>query len=126
VEPLIVFAGAGAGGAVRYALGSVVQQMAGTEFPWATLVINASGSVTLGLAYFLLEGTTAAPEWRLLIGVGFCGGYTTFSTFSYETIRLLQGGDWRRAVAYILASVILSLVGVLLGFRIASSILERT
>lgn len=125
MEPLIVFAGAGAGGVVRYALGEWIQRSAGMGFPWGTLVINVTGSLVLGFAYSFLEGTTLGPEWRLLVGVGFCGGYTTFSAFSYESIRLLQGGQWIVAAAYVTASVVLSLAGVLLGFRIAATALGR-
>jgi len=117
---LLVFTGAGIGGVARYALGTWVQQLVGSGFPWGTLTINITGSIALGFLYSFLEGTIAAPEWRLFIGIGFCGGYTTFSAFSYESIRLLQDGDWGRATTYVLASVLLSLGGVFLGLRIAT------
>jgi CrcB protein len=123
--PLIVFAGAGAGGAARYALGLWIERMAGTGFPWGTLAINVTGSLILGFAYAWLEGIGASPEWRLLLGIGFCGGYTTFSTFSWESVRLIQGGAWGAAAAYVVASVVLSLAAVLLGLRMAASALAR-
>ena len=120
-----IFVGAGLGGLARYAVGVWVQQGAGAAFPWGTLVINVTGSLVLTLAYGSLAGTTAPAEWRAFLGIGFCGGYTTFSTFSYETVRLLQGGEWGRGVSYIVGSVLLSLAGALLGFRIATLLLRR-
>jgi CrcB protein len=123
--PFVVFLGAGVGGLARYALGGWIQEAAGPGFPWGTLVINITGSLLLAFLYAVLEGTIAAPQWRALLGVGFCGGYTTFSTFSYETVRLLQDGQWGRAGWYVLGSVLLSLVAAVLGFRIAATVLQR-
>jgi protein CrcB len=85
--PLVIFLGAGLGGVARYALSVWVQTAAGTAFPWGTLLINTTGSFVLAVLYAALDGTAAAPEWRAFVGIGLCGGYTTFSTFSYETIR---------------------------------------
>lgn len=125
MDLLIVFVGAGAGGTLRYALGTWIQELSGSSFPWGTLTINITGSLFLGFLYALLEGTAAIPEWRLLLGVGLCGGYTTFSAFSYESLRLLQDGEFGRGAAYILASVLLALTATLLGFRGAASLLGR-
>ena len=123
--PWVVFIGAGLGGVARYTLGGIIQQAAGTGFPWGTVTINVTGSLLLGFLYVLLEGTAASPQWRALLGVGFCGGYTTFSTFSYETARLLESGDWERAAWYIAGSVFVSLVATFIGFRIADTILRK-
>jgi len=123
--PLVVFLGAGLGGLARYALAGWIQQSAGPGFPWGTLVINVSGSLALAFLYTILEGTSASPLWRVFIGIGFFGGYTTFSTFSYETIRLLQDAQWNRATAYILGSVAVSLGGALLGFQAGATVLRR-
>lgn len=123
---LIVFAGAGIGGVARYALGGWIQALAGTPFPWGTLAINVSGSFVLALAYAALESSAAAPEWRIFVGIGLCGGYTTFSTFSYEAVRLMQDGDWGRVGGYVLASVGLSLAAALLGFRVAAALIGRS
>ncbi|HET9982278.1 MAG TPA: fluoride efflux transporter CrcB [Longimicrobiales bacterium] len=123
--PLVVFLGAGVGGLARYAVGGWIQQAAGAGFPWGTLVVNITGSLLLAFLYAFLEGTIAAPQWRALLGVGFCGGYTTFSTFSYETVRLLQDGQWSRASWYVLGSVLVSLVAAAAGFRIAATVLQR-
>mgnify|MGYP003289911542 CR=1 FL=1 len=86
----LIFVGAGMGGLARYTVGNWVQAATGPTFPWGTLLINVTGSFLLTFFYGLLEGTAAPPEWRAFLGIGFCGGYTTFSTFSYETARLLQ------------------------------------
>jgi CrcB protein len=121
----VVFIGAGLGGVARYSLGGWIQQHTGAAFPWATLLINISGSLALAFAIALLEATNASPQWRAFLGIGFLGGYTTFSTFSYETIRLLQDAQWTRAAAYILASVIVCLAGALSGFQAAAIVLRR-
>lgn len=123
--PVVVFIGAGLGGVARYTLGGVIQQAAGSAFPWGTLLVNITGSLLLGFLYVLLEGTAAAPQWRVFLGIGFCGGYTTFSTFSYETVRLLESGDWSRASLYIAGSVLVSLAATFVGFRLADIILRR-
>lgn len=123
--PLVVFFGAGIGGVARYVLGGLVQQAAGATFPWGTVFINVTGSFLLGVLYVLLEGSLASPHWRAFLGIGFCGGYTTFSTFSYETARLVESGDWNRAGLYILLSVVVSLLATFVGFWMAHTILGR-
>jgi len=122
---LVVFIGAGLGGLARYGVGGWIQAAAGGGFPWGTLLINVTGSLLLTFVYAFLEGTAAAPEWRAFLGVGALGGYTTFSSFSFETVRLVQDGEWDRALAYVAASVILSLAGAVLGFRVATIVLQR-
>lgn len=123
--PFVVFVGAGLGGVARYAIGGWIQQSAGPGFPWGTLAINLSGSLALTFLYALLEGTSAPAQWRAFVGIGVLGGYTTFSTFSYEAVRLLQDAQWNRATVYVLASVVGSLGAALLGFRAGATILTR-
>ena len=123
--PLVVFIGAGAGGVTRYWLGALIQTAAGASFPFGTLVINVTGSLILAFLYAFLESVAAPAQWRALLGIGFCGGYTTFSTFSYEAVQLLQDGQWQRAGVYVLSSVVLSLVAAVLGFRLAALVLQR-
>ena len=123
--PLAVFIGAGIGGLARYGISVWLQAAAGAHFPWGTLLVNVSGSLLLAFVYVLLEGTSAAPEWRAFLGVGVLGGYTTFSTFSFETMRLLQDGLRSQALFYVAGSVVLSLAGALLGFRLASLVLRQ-
>lgn len=116
--------GGAVGTVARYLLTLVIQSRAGAGFPVATLLINVTGSVLLGfLMRFGLDTASASPEMRLLLTTGFCGGYTTFSTFSYETARLIEDGQWQRGVAYIAASVIVSLGGTFIGFALARSLL---
>jgi CrcB protein len=116
--------GAGAGGVCRYYLASAVQQRFGATFPWGTLLINVTGSLLLG---FLIRYALAAPgvsvEVRALLTTGFCGGYTTFSAFSFETAALLEDGQYERAGTYVLGSVLLSLLATFCGFILARELL---
>ena len=123
--PLVIFVGAGIGGVARYAVGSWVHASTGPAFPWGTLLINVIGSFLLMLTYGVLEGTAAAPEWRAFLGIGVLGGFTTFSAFSYETVRLMQDGEWERAAVYVLASVLLSVAAAIVGFGVASMLFRR-
>lgn len=125
---LVLLAYVAVGGAfgtvARYVLTLVIQQRAGPGFPVATLVVNVTGSLLLGfLMRYGLESATTSPEIRLLMTTGFCGGYTTFSTFSYETARLIEDGDWRRGLAYVIASVVVSIVGMFGGFALARGLM---
>ena len=123
---LVLYAAVGGaiGTIARYLLTVYVQPRAGADFPLATLIINISGSVLLGfLMRYGLEAATARPEIRVLLTTGFCGGYTTFSTFSYETARLIEDGEWQRGGVYILASVAISLGGTFIGFALARALL---
>ena len=120
----VIFVGAGIGGVARYAVSTWIQSGAGA-FPRGTLVVNATGCLLLTFVSGLLEGSATAAEWRAFLGVGVLGGYTTFSTFTYEAVRLLQDGDWKLALAYIGSSVIVSLVAAITGFRLAAGLLHR-
>jgi CrcB protein len=121
---LLVALGGGAGANARYWLGQVVNrwqeaQLPGYEFPWATFLINVSGSVVLGIAAGLCLGQPdpARRHWYLLLGTGFCGGYTTFSTFSLEALELLRDGKAGAALAYVGGSVAAGVLGVWLVLR---------
>lgn len=113
------------GSVARFLLGELIQQRTGSTFPIGTLVVNITGSLLLG---FLLEYSLGSPgvsrETRALLTTGFCGGYTTFSTFSFETSRLLQEGDYRRALLYAGLSVVVSIVGCLAGFSLGRGVLD--
>jgi CrcB protein len=116
--------GSAIGGVARYLVGGWVQERSGTTFPVQTLLINVSGSFLLGLVQrYALETTALSPEVRTMLTIGVLGGYTTFSTFSYETLRLVEDGDWRRASAYILLSVVLSVAAALVGVAAARELL---
>jgi len=113
-----------AGGVARFALATIVQQRVGPDFPVGTLVVNVSGSLLLGFLLRYSLGTVAiSPEVRALLTTGFCGGYTTFSTFSYDTMLLLEDGEGLRAGGYVLLSVVLSLAGTWLGIVAARELL---
>jgi CrcB protein len=115
-----VAAGGAVGSALRYVLSVAIQERAGTAFPVATLLINITGSLLLGfLVQYGTASLTMSPESRLLLTTGFCGGYTTFSTFSYETARLVEDGSYARAGTYVGASMVLSLVAAGVGIWIA-------
>lgn len=119
-----VAVGAAAGGVSRYYLSVAVQQRLGATFPWGTLVINVTGSLLLGfLMRYALATPSASAEMRLLLTTGFCGGYTTFSTFSYETAMLLEDGQYERAAAYALASVLVALLATFCGFILARELI---
>ena len=116
--------GSAVGGVARFALASLVQQRVGPNFPVGTLIVNISGSFLLGLILRYALGTQAVtPEVRALLTTGFCGGYTTFSTFTYDTMLLLEDGQTSRAGMYVLLSVALSLAGAWLGILGARALL---
>lgn len=105
----------------RYGLGGVVQVRAGTTFPYGTLLINLSGCFLLGLiGQFTLNRIVISPDWRVAIAVGFFGGYTTFSSFGWETAKMLEDGEWLRASAYVGASVVVGLLLSVAGIRLAN------
>ncbi len=118
---LCVGAGGFVGATLRYAVGMLVDARLGTPFPVATLFINVSGSFVLGLLSGLLEFSSAPPEIRLAIGVGFLGAYTTFSTFTYETLHLVEAGDGMLAFGYVAASLVAGLAAAMLGLAVGRS-----
>jgi len=116
VIPILLVAAGGALGAVaRYLVAVAFAQRFGVEWPWGTLFINVSGCALI--AFLLGAGTARLMETNLryLLPVGFIGAYTTFSTFEYETLRLLQLGRTASALAYVLASNVLGFAAVLAG-----------
>ena len=122
-HPVMLLAvGGGAGANARYWFGKLVARLQGAvEFPWATFLINVSGSVVFGFvaAAYLNHPDRARQNWYLLLGTGFCGGFTTFSAFSYETLKLMQDGKTWFAAAYVIGSVAAGLVGVWLAVTLA-------
>lgn len=118
---LIVFGTAGT--LARYGLQGLVQERTGPGFPSGTLTVNLIGCFLLGaVGEYALTHLTIPPEWRIGITVGFFGAFTTFSSFSYETVRLVQDGEWRNAAIYLLASIIGGVAAAFFGIRIASRI----
>lgn len=123
--PIFIFVGAGLGGVLRFYVGGWIQASAGASLPWGTFVVNLTGSILLAILFPFVEHYLPAPQWRAFIAVGFFGGYTTFSTFSYESVRLMQEGAWLRAATYVVASVLLCLLGTAVGFRAGAAMLPR-
>jgi CrcB protein len=118
---LIVFGAAGT--LARYGLQGLVQDHTGSEFPTGTLAVNLLGCLLLGgIAQYGLTHLTIPPEWRIGITVGFFGAFTTFSTFGWETIRLLDAGESLPAGMYVLASVAGGLLAIVAGMKIADRI----
>jgi fluoride exporter len=116
--------GGAVGSIARFLLGTFVQQRAGTAFPIGTLIINITGSVLLGfLLRFALATPSITPATRALLTTGFCGGYTTFSTFSYETVALIEENELGRAVLYAALSVVVAMVGTYCGILAARELL---
>ena len=116
---LLVAAGSGLGGVLRHLASCWVGAAKG--FPWATLTVNVVGSLLIGVLSGLLarHGGSFAESMRCFAVVGFCGGFTTFSTFSNETFRLMENGQWWFAFAYVGTSVAAGLGAVALGWWLA-------
>ncbi len=117
---LIISLGAMLGANARYWIGNVVARKLGASFPYGTLIINITGSLLLGFFLTLAtERLSLDPRWRLLIAVGFLGAYTTFSTYTYESLSLIQSGQWALGIFNSLGSVILGVGAVGLGIYLA-------
>ena len=117
---ILVGLGGMLGAMARYALSGWVSGATAGRFPYGTLVVNLIGSFVIGFFLVLaLERFSWNPDLRIFFTVGFLGAFTTFSTFSYETMALLQAGDYRRAGGYALASVVVSLLAMFAGFELA-------
>ena len=101
-----------------------MQGLAGARFPWGTFAVNVTGSLIVGFVARFGAGSAAlSPEVRAGLLIGFCGGYTTFSTYSYETVHLLQDGAYARAAAYALGTLIVSLAATVAGIALANRVL---
>ncbi|HEX9563596.1 MAG TPA: fluoride efflux transporter CrcB [Gemmatimonadaceae bacterium] len=120
---LSVALGGAAGSVARYLIGGVIQRV-GTGFPYGTLAVNVTGSFLLGVLMPVLLARATAPEVRLFLTIGFCGGYTTFSTFAYESTLLLQDGRLWRAGIYIVLSAAMTIAAMLAGFSSGRLILH--
>jgi CrcB protein len=108
---------------VRYGLQGFVQVRVSGTFPYGTLLINLTGCFFLGLiGQFTLNRMVIPPDWRVAIAVGFFGGYTTFSSFGWETAKMLEDGEWLRATTYVGASVVAGLLLSVAGIHLANRI----
>jgi fluoride exporter len=122
---LWIMLGSALGGGARYWISGLIAEQIGDSFPWGTLLVNVSGSFIIG--FF---ATLTSPDGRVLVGsttrqfvmTGICGGYTTFSSFSLQTLNLAKDSEWNHAAANIGLSVVLCLIAVWLGAVFAASL----
>ena len=121
---LMIALGGAVGAVARYGLSGWVQDALNTTFPMGTLVVNLLGSFLLGLCFPLFETLAWSAETRTMVTMGFLGAFTTYSTFSYEAVVLLEGGEWARGGLYIGGSLLLGLASVIGGMVVASLILQ--
>ena len=112
----LVALGGSAGAVARYALTRVISETVIHHYPWATLVINLSGCFFIGLIFELFEEALVSDELRVLLSIGFLGAFTTFSTYSLETINLFKAGQLKSGVVNIAASNLLGTFFVFAGF----------
>lgn len=116
---LAIALGGAAGALSRYGLMTLVSNVLGSRLPWGTLLVNISGSLLIGVLYVLIsEKMLLSNEARALLIVGFLGAFTTFSTFSLDTMLLIQQGWLVQAVAYMLASVMICVLATWLGMAL--------
>lgn len=127
MQHLITIGLVGGGGFIganlRYWIGGWIQDRSGIHFPWQTLWINLSGSFLLGLFFGLMAGTNWHPNWRLFIGIGMIGGYTTYSTFAWESLSLLSRGQYERATFYFLGNAFGTIIAAWMGLVLARALL---
>ena len=120
---LLVALGGAAGSVARYLLSKAIQDTAATAFPWGTMAVNVAGCLLIGLLYGLASGngTRLGADLKLMLTVGFCGGFTTFSTFANESLTLAKTGDALLSAAYIGLSVALGMLAVMAGAQLAKA-----
>jgi fluoride exporter len=120
---LLIALGGAAGAVARYQIAAAIQSRLPSVFPWGTFAVNVTGCFVMGCAMALLtERIGAHQNWRFLVPIGFIGAYTTFSTFSLETFRLLEDGAWWLAAVNAAGSITLGLVAVAGGVAVGRSV----
>lgn len=123
---LLIAIGGAIGSVARYITASYFTKIIPAEFPYGTFIVNIIGCFIIGAVYALSESYSwLTPQWRLFLATGVCGGFTTFSSFSYENLKLLQQGNYFVFAAYSIASFLLGLLAVFIGvITIKSKIYE--
>ena len=119
---LLVMAGAAVGAPSRWMVDRAVQRYRDSIFPWGTFIINVAGSLLLGVIVSVTAGPEISDAWYALLGTGFCGGFTTFSTFSYETLRLLEDGSREIALRNVAFSVTAGLLAAYAGWGLGTAL----
>ena len=116
---LLVGLGGFVGSVARYLVAVLFAGYISSVFPFATLAVNIVGCFLIGVLFAISDkGNILSPEWRILLTTGFCGGFTTFSTFSYESLRLMQDGEFFYLAAYVLVSVVVGLAATYIGIAL--------
>lgn len=117
IDTLLIFVGAGIGGVMRFWLANAVYWLTGRQFPYGTLVVNVSGCFLMGILFVLIleRFDGIGPQLRSFFLIGILGGYTTFSSFSIETLNLFENGDWLSGFTNIILSVVLCMAAVWIG-----------
>ena len=123
IQTLAIAGGGAVGALLRFWVSTWVYARLGRDFPWGTLVVNVAGSLLMGLLYILLiERLSFPPVWRAALLVGLLGAFTTFSTFSLETLNLIEDGALFKALMNVLLSVVMCLLGAWLGILFGRTI----
>ena len=119
---LLVMAGGAVGSAARYGVGKLTLAWLGPNYPWGTLAVNLIGGLLMGLLAGILARTGGSEHTRLLIGVGVLGGFTTFSSFSLDTVLMIERGQWSVAITYALVSLIGSVLALFAGLHLVRAV----
>lgn len=122
IRVLVLTLGGALGVNARYWLGDWISRWASPQFPWATFTINLTGSFAIGLVAVVLSHWLPHPQLRLLVVVGFLGGYTTFSSYVFESLSLLERGEILLGAAYLAGSVAAGLAAVFLGVALGRAV----
>lgn len=123
VNYIVISIGAAIGGVMRFGLASFVQKRVESFFPYGTLLVNVIGSFALGIImYYLDDRELLSPQVRLFLTVGLCGGFTTFSTFSYETLNLIRNSQFLLASANVLGNVFICLIAIYAAYIISKTL----
>lgn len=112
---VLIFLGGGTGSVLRYLLAQSIYHRGATNFPWGTFAVNLLGCILIGVFYTLASRIHLSNDIRLMLTIGLCGGFTTFSTFSNESLQLLKSGLYSSFFIYVTGSVVLGILGVMLG-----------
>lgn len=121
---VLICLGGAVGTGARYLLGGLVARALGPDFPFATLLINVTGSFLIGLVQQVGLSTLLIPDTvRLVLTIGVLGGFTTYSSFSYETLKLVETGSWVAATAYVVLTTALCLVGCAIGLSLGRALI---
>ena len=119
---VLIALGGAVGSLLRYLIGGTIQRSSASGFPVGTMFVNVAGCFLIGIFVRFLLNIQESAELRALLVIGFCGGFTTFSTFSFETVGLIEGGEYARAATYVLGSAVLCIVATFAGMAAVSAL----